>query len=341
MLTTSLPRGIRRRGTSLLVDVTENGQRRTATVSGLDVTEAKRVQATLRAELLNGGPGATAKVWTLQEGLNRAMKVFWNGSLGERTAMLNAEAVLDYFGGTTTLDKISCDDMDAFVEQLQDGGNSNGTINRKLAVISKVFKLAVERSKESGLTTMPTIHRQKEGIGRVRWLTQAEEARCLSLLSQWSKDDHAEAFIVLVDTGMRLGELFRMTGRDCTFGEQAMLEVWGRKNGTFRTIPMTTRVQDILKRRMEITHAGPLFPFDNRWYRHTWDRMKTVLGLDADDQFVPHALRHTCASRLVQRGVTLLVVKVWMGHKSILTTQRYAHLAASNLLDAVRVLEAL
>ena len=64
------------------------------------------------------------------------------------------------------------------------------------------------------------------------------------------------------------------------------------------------------------------------------------MQLDRDTQFIPHALRHTCASRLVQRGVSLLVVKEWMGHKSIVTTQRYSHLAAQNLFDAARVLEA-
>ncbi len=41
---------------------------------------------------------------------------------------------------------------------------------------------------------------------------------------------------------------------------------------------------------------------------------------------------HTCASRLVQRGVPLKVVQEWMGHKAINMTMRYAHLAPANLL---------
>jgi site-specific recombinase XerD len=63
------------------------------------------------------------------------------------------------------------------------------------------------------------------------------------------------------------------------------------------------------------------------------------MGLGEDNQFVPHALRHTCASRLVQRGVPLKVVQEWLGHKTILTTMRYAHLAQSNLMSAMQVLE--
>ncbi len=54
---------------------------------------------------------------------------------------------------------------------------------------------------------------------------------------------------------------------------------------------------------------------------------------------VAHALRHTCASRLVQRGVGLKVVQQWMGHKRIEVTLRYAHLSPTSLLEAVKVLE--
>jgi integrase len=213
--------------------------------------------------------------------------------------------------------------------------------SRMLAIISKIFRLASERSKESGLIHRPSIHRQKEGVGRVRWLTQLEEQGCLSLLSQWAKDDHAEAFIVLIDTGMRAGELWRVSARDCTFGEKPAILVWGRKNNTYRSVPMTTRVRDILTRRASVVESGPLFPFDNRWFEYTWDRVKVTMNLDHDTQFVPHALRHTCASRLIQRGVPLKVVQEWLGHKSITTTMRYSHLAAANLFEAAKVLEAI
>jgi site-specific recombinase XerD len=66
--------------------------------------------------------------------------------------------------------------------------------------------------------------------------------------------------------------------------------------------------------------------------------MREHLGLENDSQFVIHSLRHTFASRLVQRGVELQVVAKLLGHRSILTTMRYAHLAPQNLADAVKVL---
>ena len=42
----------------------------------------------------------------------------------------------------------------------------------------------------------------------------------------------------------------------------------------------------------------------------------------------------------MQRGVSLEVVRQWLGHKSFQTTLRYARLSPTNLLDAVKVLDA-
>jgi site-specific recombinase XerD len=101
---------------------------------------------------------------------------------------------------------------------------------------------------------------------------------------------------------------------------------------------MTDRVREILVRRSNQTTSGALFPFDNFWMARVWERMREHLGLQDDVEFIPYALRHTCASRLVQRGVSLLVVKEWLGHTNVTTTQRYAHLSPRNLMEAVRVL---
>ena len=77
-----------------------------------------------------------------------------------------------------------------------------------------------------------------------------------------------------------------------------------------------------------------------RWaFRAIWDRARAHLGFAEDRQFVIHTLRHTCASRLVQRGVGLKVVQQWMGHKTIQVTMRYAHLAPGHLMEAAAVLE--
>ena len=63
------------------------------------------------------------------------------------------------------------------------------------------------------------------------------------------------------------------------------------------------------------------------------------MSLMDDSHFVPHICRHTFASRLVQRGVGITVVQQLCGHKTLEITLRYAHLAPSNLDEAIKKLE--
>ncbi len=49
-----------------------------------------------------------------------------------------------------------------------------------------------------------------------------------------------------------------------------------------------------------------------------------------------HSLRHTCASWLVQRGVSLPIVQAILGHSTIRVTQRYAHLAPDVMQAAMQ-----
>jgi hypothetical protein len=50
-------------------------------------------------------------------------------------------------------------------------------------------------------------------------------------------------------------------------------------------------------------------------------------------------LRHTFASRLAEKGVSLVAIKELMGHAEVRTTMRYAHLSQLTLRQAIRVLE--
>lgn len=330
-----MTKGIRQRGNSFLWDITVSGKRITGTAKTFE--EALKAREEAKKSLQSGVPVTSVN---LDRAYKKALEN-WERNCGNsiRTIKINASEVLDYFGGKTKVTEIDKARIEGFVRMLESKGNSPATINRKLSVLSKILKTAVE---EGYLETLPRIPRMKEGKGRIRFLTSQEEKALLELLKRWGKDDHADAVAILLDTGIRTGELFRMEKRDILIknGKPLSVSIWRTKNGHPRTQPLTERASKILKRRMEgLGEEDRIFPYDQWWLRACWDRAKVALGMEDDDQFVPHILRHTCASRLAQRGVPLPVIKEYMGHTSIQTTMRYAHLATDSLRMAVQALE--
>lgn len=340
--TTKLPPGIRHRGTKFQVDVSHAGARRTATCDTLE--EATTAQARLKLELLEGASAGTAPsvsgkatVWRLESAYRRTWETRWRDSKSARTVERLGKAAMTYFGRDLPLDKITTDEIDKWVGTLEEAGSSNATINRKLACLSRMMRTAHERG---GLAALPHFPRKRESQGRLRWLSEAEEEKLLTATRHLGSGWAADVWIVLVDTGLRVGELLALEARDVDL-KRKTLTVWVNKTDNPRTIPTTVRVRAILKPLVEKAPSptGKLFDYGYGTLRQVWDRVRGHLGMTDDPQFIMHTLRHTCASRLAQKGVPLQVIKEWMGHKSLQVTLRYAHLAPKNLLDAVGVLE--
>ena len=238
------------------------------------------------------------------------------------------------------LDAITTERVDAYIVHLRGASkNTDSTINRKLAALTKIMSYARRRNK---MRMQPHIEHQKENAGtngRMCFLTQTEEEQVIENLNKRGKDCHADAVGVLVDTGLRPSELWRLTKREVDL-ERGALTIWKSKSDKPRMVPMTERVKKILGARVESSTHGPLFPNStNHWFINEWNKVKTDMGRDEDTEFIPYALRHTCASRLIQRGVRIEVVKEWLGHADISMTLRYARLNLANLMDAVKVLE--
>lgn len=338
-----LPKGVRQRGESLLVDVSYRGKRATATISPhsikpgedlVEVAECKRVE--LMHQLMNGSrsldPDA-GRTWNLGEAKDKCHTVHWSNLRYEQTALRAIAPAVGFFGKDRSLDTIDTNALDEYVAHLCAGGNADATINRKLASLGKVMSVAVERG---GLSRKPKFPFRKEYQGRIRFFTEDEEAKMLTVCREHGWPEFADLIAVLIDTGMRRAEATALTPEDINL-DQGVISVWITKTNRARSIPMTSRVRAIIKPL--VARGGRLFPFSDPQLRHKWDTMRGHMGMGEDRAFVLHTSRHTCASRLVQRNVPLKVVQEWMGHTSITTTMRYAHLAPHSLMEHVNVLE--
>jgi integrase len=101
---------------------------------------------------------------------------------------------------------------------------------------------------------------------------------------------------------------------------------------------MTKRVREIMNTR-QISKADKPFHLNNDQAINAWQWVRKEMGLEHDKEFVLHALRHTCASRLLNKGVDIVTIKDWLGHADISTTMIYAHLAPNRLAHAAAILD--
>ncbi len=332
----TLPRGIRKRGNSFIVDITHKGKRLTATTHTLEDAKAKR--ADLQFMLIHGKvPGISPRrVWTLGVALDYCNKMVWAPTKTGRYSNRVGETAVDFFGRSRPLDTIDTEAIDLWVHEMERRGNSNASINRKLGGLSGMLNAAVDRNR---LEKKPKIPYRRAYKSRIRFLSQAEELTLIRLLRQWGLNGAADGFIVLMDTGLRIGEMQSLTEKDIDLGRQ-LIHAWQTKTKHPRTVPMTARVRKIIRNRWAGMPDKRLFPQSYSYFMVAWNRVRSVMGFDDDGQFVIHTLRHTCASRLVQGGVSLAVIMEWMGHKHIRSTMIYAHLCPKNLYEAKDVLEA-
>ncbi len=331
-----LPRGIRKRGNSFIVDIAHKGKRLTATTHSLEEAKAKRAE--LQFMLIHGKvPGIRPRrVWTLGVALDYCNKMVWSPAKPGRSPHGFGEAAVYFFGRSRPLDTIDTEAIDLWVLEMERRGNSNASINRKLGGLSGMMNAAIDRNR---LEKKPKIPYRRAYKSRIRFLSQVEELTLIGLLRQWDLNVAADGFIVLIDTGLRIGEMLSLTEKDIDLYGQ-FIHAWQTKTKHPRTVSMTARVRKIFHGRWAGMPNKRLFPQSYSYFMEAWNRVRSAMEFDDDPQFIIHSLRHTCASRLVQGGVSLAVLKEWMGHKHIRSTMIYAHLCPKNLYEAKDVLEA-
>src|SRR5690606_22440056 len=221
--------------------------------------------------------------------------------------------------------------LDSVIGSLRERGNSNATINRKMAALSKLVRKA---HKMGDIFNLPEFIRQKERVGRIRFLEYEEEKRLFAAIKSRCEDSYRLS-LFLVDTGCRLGEAIGVTWNDI---QDQRVTFWLTKSNRSRTVPLTRRA----RKAAHIPHEklkGPFSMLNQVRFRQIWNEAKMEVGLGTDDQVVPHILRHTCASRLVRGGIDIRRVQMWLGHQTLQMTMRYAHLATHDLDSCVKVLE--
>lgn len=273
---------------------------------------------------------------TLQQAFDMVYKDKWSENKTGLETLFRSERIVEILGDIKVTE-VTAKEVNKLKAKLRDDGLSRATINRYLSHLKTALN-HLRRVEQDLDIRLPHFEKYSEPEGRIRVLTQDEEHLILKYYDEHKEYEMKDLIIFLLDTGFRTGEAINLEYADIDF-ENELIYCYANKNKgkITKAVPMTSRVKEILQRRR--VRGNKPFTYNHSNIRNRWDKMKKALGYENDKEFVPHCLRHTCASRLVQRGVDLYTVKAYLGHSSIQVTERYAHLNPQNLKDAVKVLE--
>ncbi len=316
------------------IEVQLNGQRLRGRAP--DLKEAKRLELSMLDRLSQGegddttpapaplgSPKAVrsrAKTASLSfgEAAKRARGILWVGQATEAESFLKLDRIVGLVGPKTPLDDFDANAADDLLALLSARGIKPGTINRYLSCVSAFLRFCKKR----GFRTIPApeLEWRDEDEGRIRWLSYEEEARLMELLPA----SISTVIYVAIRTGMRASEIMTLKPDQV---QPRWVHLWKTKNGSPRSVPIP---DDLYKVLQGLVRNMPSYP---QVYR-AWETARTKMGLKGDPTFVFHACRHTYATRAVQAGVNIRVLQKLMGHKTIQTTLRYAHVDDKTLADA-------
>lgn len=203
------------------------------------------------------------------------------------------------------------------------------TINRYLSVMRRAWNWGRENALVPNDRLWPTSLMLTEPSGRTRHLSDDEIERLLDAARQRGPTEYA-MIVVALATGIRQGELLRLTWADIDF-DRAQARILLTKTGRARVVHLPSTAIEALRgiRRAGVVALGPCFldrqgeAYVKNTVHHWWNVVRRDAKLV---DFRWHDLRHSCASFLAQNGATLLEIGSVLGHKSPSVTMRYAHL---------------
>jgi len=241
--------------------------------------------------------------------------------------------------GEMVLAEITPKSLAAYKAQRRMEQAAPATINKELQLVRHAFNIAMREWEWCRENPMHRVSMEPVQNEVDRWLTPKEEEDLMAAASPWLR----EIITFALNTGMRQGEILNLQWQDVDF-TRGTLMVMKSKNGTRRTIPLNSTVYELLaaKQATTGTSCGLVFttPLGNtlqvRFLVREFCEARDRAGIP-DFRF--HDMRHTFATRLVQRGIDLYKVQRLLGHKTGTMTQRYAHHSPESLRDGVNVLD--
>jgi integrase/recombinase XerC len=228
--------------------------------------------------------------------------------------------------------------------------NQASTMKKKVSAIRSFFKFLLKRQV---ITQNPASGLRSPKIAKSlpRFLTVDQAFRVMDAPPKEEKrakplKARDQALLeTLYGTGVRVSELAGMNIEHCDLSESSV-RVLG-KGGKERIVPLgksaVEAIKDYLPARRGLQVKAKDCDPDALWLSRTGRRLSVrqvqnivrrhgTLGAGRSDLH-PHAMRHTCATHLLDAGADLRSIQELLGHSSLSTTQKYTHVSVDRLME--------
>lgn len=239
-----------------------------------------------------------------------------------------------------TLEHLDAPVILAFLDELEtERGNSVRTRNARLMAIRAFIAYASARDPTALSLAQRVLAIPQKRFDRplLGYLSRVEVEAILDAPDRntWSGRRDRALFMVMYNTGIRVSEATELRRGDLDVGPTTSVQVRG-KGRKERRVPLwkaTTTMLNGWLEEINIDRQSPLFPsrhgvplsrsgVEDRLKRAVVNAAKPCPSLNAKT-VSPHTIRHTTAMHLLQSGVDITVIALWLGHESTETTHLY------------------
>jgi integrase/recombinase XerD len=238
---------------------------------------------------------------------------------------------LRFYGtsGKSDITEIMRSDLEAFVEHEQDRGMNISTVRTRMASLIAFLHFLMEQDILS-----PSLLKRRITLRLPDTLPRAMNPRDVKkLLSVIDHTRDRALILLLLRTGMRIGEALGLTVHDVDLNDRKISLFQGEKNSMGRVVYVSNDAAFTLKRWFTWRDTEKTFIFYGKgdapmcystvrahFFKYLQEAGLTQKG------YTVHSLRHTFASELLNAGMRLEVLQQLMGHQDIEVTRRYARL---------------
>lgn len=249
-----------------------------------------------------------------------------------------------------SLDQINLSQVDNFLlQEYRQGRYTADTIQTQASGLRAFFRYAESRHwcqpgiargiqsprvyRHASLPSSPT----RDAVQRLIKTTQGNDPT----------DIRDRAILLLLAVyGLRAGEVRRLRLADLDW-EHETLSITHGKSGRRQQFPLTTIVGGAILRYLQkvrprshhrevfLSMRAPFRPLLGGALFQVVNRRMKALHLSIAHQG-PHALRHACATRLINHGVSLKAIADQLGHRSLETTRIYAKVDVARLREVAK-----